>query len=108
MRTSSAPFLALAVVLVAPALAFPAAPERETETDLGQRVWVRPVAENVWVIRSVSPLEGFGDVESNAVLVAGATESVLVDTPATDGQTVPVLAWAEQTLGRPVRHLVVT
>ncbi|WP_041449074.1 subclass B1 metallo-beta-lactamase ANA-1 [Anaeromyxobacter sp. Fw109-5] len=80
----------------------------EPETDLGDRVRARPLSAHAWLIRSVSALEGFGDVESNAVLVTGATESVLVDTPATDEQTAPVLAWAEKTLRRPVRHLIVT
>ncbi|ABC80130.1 subclass B1 metallo-beta-lactamase [Anaeromyxobacter dehalogenans] len=80
----------------------------EAETDLGQRVWVRPISKDAWLIRSVSPIEGWGDVESNAVLVAGAAESVLIDTPATEAQTAPVLAWAADTLRRPVRHLVVT
>lgn len=82
--------------------------EGQAETDLGQRVWVRPTSKDAWIIRSVSPIEGWGDVESNAVLVAGAAESVLIDTPATEAQTAPVLAWAANTLHRPVRHLVVT
>lgn len=80
----------------------------EGEVDLGQRVWVRPISKDAWLIRSVSPIEGWGDVESNAVVVAGAVESVLIDTPATEAQTAPVLAWAADTLRRPVRHLVVT
>ncbi|ACL63737.1 Beta-lactamase [Anaeromyxobacter dehalogenans 2CP-1] len=80
----------------------------EAEIDLGQRVWARPISRDAWIIRSVSPIAGFGDVESNAVLVAGAAESVLIDTPATEAQTAPVLAWAAETLRRPVRHLVVT
>ncbi|GAO02568.1 subclass B1 metallo-beta-lactamase [Anaeromyxobacter sp. PSR-1] len=80
----------------------------EAEIELGQRVWVRPVARDAWIVRSVSPIDGFGDVESNAVLVAGAAESVLIDTPATEAQNALVLAWAAETLHRPVRHLVVT
>jgi metallo-beta-lactamase class B len=33
---------------------------------------------------------------------------VLIDSPATDAQTARVLTWADETLRRPVRHLVVT
>ena len=102
MRT----LLAIAVTLVP--IASPAATLAHRETALGERVWVRALSERVWLIRSVSELEGFGEVESNAVLVAGVAESLLIDTPATDDQTTPVLAWAAKTLRRPVRHLIVT
>lgn len=80
----------------------------EPDTALGTRVWVRPLSAHAWLIRSVSELEGFGEVESNAVLITGDAESVLIDTPATDEQTAPVLAWAAKTLRRPVRHVIVT
>jgi metallo-beta-lactamase class B len=98
----------LSVLAAAVVLASSAAAAAEPETALGERVWVRPLSAHAWLIRSVSFLDGFGDVESNAVLLTGATASVLVDTPATDAQTAPVLAWAETALRRPVRHLVVT
>jgi metallo-beta-lactamase class B len=102
MRT----LLAIAVVVLP--IARLSAMQAEPETALGERVWVRPLSGHIWLIRSVSELEGFGDVESNAVLVAGVADSVLIDTPATEEQTAPVLAWAAKTLRRPVRHLIVT
>lgn len=101
MRTLSA---TAASLLLIPSLVAAAAPE----TELGQRVWVRPLSAHAWLVRSVSPIAGFGDVESNAVLIVGPSGSVLVDMPATDAQTAPVLGWADETLHRPVRHLVVT
>ncbi len=91
-------------MLVGPPLGAVAA----SEVRLGDRVWASPLAASVWLIRSVSSLDGFGDVESNALLVSGAAASVLIDTPATDAQTEPVLAWAETTLRRPVHEVIVT
>lgn len=102
MRT----LLALAIALF-PIASWPT-PQSPREIALGHRVWVRALSDRVWVVRSISALGEFGDVESNAVLVAGGAGSVLIDTPATDEQTAPVLAWAAETLRRPVRHLVVT
>lgn len=99
----------VATALAALALLVPrASPAADADTELGGRVRVRPLSAHAWLVRSVSPIDGFGDVESNAVLVVGARASVLVDTPATDAQTEAVLAWADGTLRRPVRRLVVT
>jgi metallo-beta-lactamase class B len=98
----------LAAVMALLVLAPGSAARADPESNLGHRVWVRPLSPRAWLIRSVSALEGFGEVESNAVLITGVAESVLIDTPATDEQTGAVLAWAEETLHRPVRHLVVT
>ena len=81
---------------------------QQPETDLTQRVWVRPLSQHTWLVRSISKLGEFGDVESNALLVVGEKESVLIDTPATNEQTAVVLDWAEQKLRRPVRHLIAT
>ena len=78
------------------------------EQAIGERVWVSPLTTNAWRIRTVSALKGFGDVESNALLVAGPRQSVLVDTPATDDQTRSVLAFARDKLRRPVRHVIAT
>jgi metallo-beta-lactamase class B len=94
---------AIIILLAATAVAQPS-----TETELGERVWVRQLSANTWVVRSISKIEGFGDVESNAVLAVGAKESVLIDTPVTNEQTEAVLKWADATLRRPVRHLIVT
>jgi len=76
--------------------------------DLGNRVTVEPLRGETWLVRSVSRFGSFGDVESNAVVVAGPREAVLIDTAATDEQTERVLEWAAARLKRPVRHLVVT
>jgi metallo-beta-lactamase class B len=62
MRTLDA--IVALLLMVEPGLVAPAG----TETDLGGRVQVRPLSARAWLIRSVSPLEGFGDVDSNAVL----------------------------------------
>ncbi|MDR3676173.1 MAG: subclass B1 metallo-beta-lactamase [Acidobacteriota bacterium] len=82
--------------------------QNPADTDLGHDVHVRPLTEHTWLVSSVSNIESFGDVQSNAVLAVGPRESVLVDTPATNEQTALVLDWAEQQLHRPVRHLVMT
>jgi metallo-beta-lactamase class B len=82
--------------------------QHPVETDLGQKVHARPLTEHTWLVSSVSDYETFGEVQSNAVLVAGTRDSVLIDTPATNAQTALVLDWAEKRLHRPVRHLVVT
>lgn len=105
-KTSVRPLLALAIGVL-PFVPSSAA-RAEPETAVGKRVWARPLSGHAWLIESVSGLEGFGDVESNAVLVTGVAESVLIDTPATDEQTASVLAWASETLRHPVRHLIVT
>lgn len=80
----------------------------QQETDLTQRVWVRPLSEHTWLIRSISKLGEFGDVESNGLLIVGPKTSILVDTPTTNEQTALVLDWAKQRLNRPVRQLIVT
>jgi len=77
-------------------------------TDLGHKVCVRLLTEHSWLVSSVSNLGAYGDVQSNAVLVVGPRESVLIDTPATNEQTALVFDWAEKQLHRPVRHLVIT
>jgi metallo-beta-lactamase class B len=81
---------------------------RAPAEDLGKRVQVQSLAKNVWLIRSVSKIPGFGDVESNALVVAGDREAVLIDTPVTVEQTAVVLDWAEAGLKQPVRHLIAT
>ena len=48
-----------------------AALAQQPETDLTQRVWVRPLSQHTWLVRSISKLGEFGDVESNALLVVG-------------------------------------
>jgi metallo-beta-lactamase class B len=78
------------------------------ETDLGGRVWVSQVAAHTWQVRSVSAIEGYGDVESNALVVVGTRESILVDTPVSPEQTERVLAWADGRLHRPVQNAILT
>jgi metallo-beta-lactamase class B len=87
---------------------FGCAAEAAGEKALGDRVWISRLTKNTWRVRSISALEGFGDVESNAVVAAGPRESVLIDTPVTEKQTALVLDWAESQLQRPVRHLIAT
>lgn len=82
--------------------------QNPVDTDLGLEVHVRSLTEHTWLVSSVSKIKAFGDVQSNAVLVVGPEESVLIDTPATNEQTDLVLDWAEKRLHRPVRHLVIT
>lgn len=96
------------IALLAVALLSTVATAQTAETDLGQRVSVRPLSAHTWLVRSVSKIDGFGDVESNAVVAVGPAESVLIDTPVTNEQTEVVLAWAENQLHRPVRQLIVT
>ncbi len=72
-------------------LTFAASSHTAPEQNLGKRVSVSSLTANTWLVRSVSTLGEFGEVESNAVLVTGPRESVLIDTPATIEQTVVVL-----------------
>jgi metallo-beta-lactamase class B len=78
------------------------------EKSLGGNVWVSPLTANTWRVRSISPVEGFGDVESNALVIAGAGASVLIDTPVTRPQTEAVLNWAEKDLKKPIAFFIAT
>lgn len=87
------------------------APEREAlgrDTRIGTDLGATQLVPKVWVIASTSELEGFGRVSSNALLVAGPRESLLVDVPATEAQTRQLLDWAARTLKRPVRAVLCT
>ena len=84
------------------------AAEPPTEQVIGDRVWISPLTAHAWRIRTVSALAGFGEVESNALLVAGPKQAILVDTPATDAQTRSVFRYARDRLRRPVRHVIAT
>jgi len=98
--------VSLFVLVILPELAFAA--ESPTEQVIGDRVWASPLTAHAWRIRTVSALAGFGDVESNALLVTGSRQSVLVDTPATDAQTQSVLSFARETLRRPIHTVIAT
>jgi len=83
-------------------------PAGQRTITLGEAVVVSEIAPGTWLITSVSELKGFGAVESNALLLTAATDSVLIDVPATDKQTQQVLTWAKQILKRPVRAVICT
>jgi metallo-beta-lactamase class B len=78
------------------------------EQTLGPDLQVREIAQRVWLHRSLQEVPGYGRVPSNGLLLAGGAQSLMIDTPWTVPQTQKLLDWADDTLGVPVAHLVVT
>ncbi|GLH73482.1 beta-lactamase [Geothrix limicola] len=76
--------------------------------EIGTDLSATELLPKVWILASTSELEGFGRVSSNALLVAGPRESLLVDVPATEAQTRLLLDWAAHTLKRPVGAVLCT
>ncbi len=74
------------------------------EIVLGTDTRLRPLAEGAWLVTTFrSPEE-----PANALLVAGADRSVLVDTGWSPRQAQQVLAWARDVLGRPIGAAMIT
>jgi metallo-beta-lactamase class B len=98
--------LAFGVVLMGLHLLIPGAVLREETLDPDLRV--REIAPRIWVHVSYQEMPQYGRVPSNGLLLAGESQSLMIDTPWTVPQTEKLLNWAETTLGVPVAHLVVS
>lgn len=62
----------------------------------------------VWMHTSIKRMEKWGDVPSNGLIVEKGDASLLVDTAWDDAQTAQIMAWAKETLKKPVRWAVFT
>ncbi len=69
---------------------------------------VEPVGPDVWIHSTDHPIEGYGTIVSNGLLVDTVDGLVLVDTAWTDEKTVWLLDWAEKNVGEPVTDAIIT
>lgn len=83
------------------------APTPARPASANDAVVVEPVAQGIWLHRSVKYLPEYGDVPSNGLIIQAGEEALVVDTAWTPEQTAQVLDWAEQHVG-PVRAVLVT
>lgn len=104
------------VLMLAPACA--STPERPPSTaaasdtgpgeyTLAPDITVRRIAPGVWVHTTISGPD-FGRYPANGLVVEDGAESLLVDTGWSPSQAEHLLAWAKETLGKPVRAAVAT
>lgn len=73
---------------------------------IADRITVHRLAPNVWLYTATAPIEGYGDVPSNGVIVAKEGEALLLDTPTTDAQTAELAAWIERELHARITQFV--
>lgn len=66
------------------------------------------VAENVWIHKSWAHIAPWGPILSQGLVVRDGEEVLLVDTAWTEEQTAALLTLIEETLGAPVRTVIVT
>lgn len=84
----------------------PAATSR-SEYTLADDVTVRRIAPGVWVHTTLAG-EDFGGYPANGLIIEDGAESLLIDTGWNTTQAERLVAWARETLGRPVRAAVST
>ncbi|OJH41719.1 subclass B1 metallo-beta-lactamase [Cystobacter ferrugineus] len=82
-------------------------PSASDETVLAEDVRIRRIAPGVWLHVTLAG-EDWGRAPSNGLLVEEGDSTILVDTAWNARQTELLLAWAEDTLHRPVRAALVT
>jgi metallo-beta-lactamase class B len=80
----------------------------DTTQTLAPDVQVRRIAPGLWVHTTVGQAGSFGTVPANGMLLETPDGSVLFDTGWNDEQAEVLLAWAANTLHRPVRRAFVT
>lgn len=68
----------------------------------------KQLTAGVWMHTSIKRMEKWGDVPSNGLIVEKGAASILVDTAWDDQQTAQIMAWAKDTLKKPVRWAVFT
>jgi len=103
---ANAPLLVLLVVCACGAalLAAPSATAPEFSDDLV----VRKLAPGVWLFVTFEPGEKEQRISANGLLVTTGEISYLIDTGWSANQTRQLLDWADETLGQPVEHVIVT
>ncbi|MFY2556189.1 subclass B1 metallo-beta-lactamase [Corallococcus terminator] len=85
-----------------------AAPDTSpSEYTLTEDISVRRIAPGVWVHTTLSGPD-FGHYPANGLVIEDGAESLLVDTGWNPSQAENLLAWAKDTLGKPVRAAVAT
>ncbi len=94
----------ISALLAVAALAMAA---RAQDDDAGE-VRTRRVAEGVWVHTTTIDAPGFGPVPCNGLVIEGPKGVIVVDTPATERDTLALLDWIEDTIDKPVRALIVS
>ncbi|MCD8071906.1 MAG: subclass B1 metallo-beta-lactamase [Alistipes sp.] len=66
------------------------------------------LADNIYIYMSVAPVEGFGLVSSNGMVIIEGQEAVMIDTPMDDRQTEILTRFIEDSLGARTLLLVAT
>lgn len=81
----------------------------ETESiEVSADVFLRPVAEGVWVHTTYFDLPDFGRCPANGLVVIDGQEALLIDLPWTDEQTGMLFDWISKNHGALVRTVVPT
>ena len=101
-----APLLALLAVCICGTWILAAPPA--AAPDFGDGLVVRKLAPGVWLFVTFEPGEKAQRVAANGLLVTTGEISFLIDAGWDAEQMRKLLDWADETLGQPVEHVIVT